>query len=306
MKKILYLLLAIIWTSLLACQPQKEKNENKTNKYDTPTSGEISVAVDEAFLPIAQQEANAFMNEYEKTKINIITLPEDKAIQLMLRDSVDAVIVGRNLNSNEKKEIERQKTIVRDWVQAYDAVAVVVNKDVKNTALSFEQLKSIFSGNIKNWKQLNPDNQDSEIAIIIDNANSSNYNFINNKLEVSDISKLKIYAAKSNKAIVEQVAKNKNALGLVAFHWLEKSDLSKVRILAIRGEKEEILPSQSSFAQNTYPLRRECFMLVKNRRFGLAYAFAAFVSQEIGQRIVLKSGLLPAKIPPREIEMISE
>jgi phosphate transport system substrate-binding protein len=306
MKKILYLLLAIIWTSLLACQPQKEKNENKTNKYDTPTSGEISVAVDEAFLPIAQQEANAFMNEYEKTKINIITLPEDKAIQLMLRDSVDAVIVGRNLNSNEKKEIERQKTIVRDWVQAYDAVAVVVNKDVKNTALSFEQLKSIFSGNIKNWKQLNPDNQDSEIAIIIDNANSSNYNFINNKLEVSDISKLKIYAAKSNKAIVEQVAKNKNALGLVAFHWLEKSDLSKVRILAIRGEKEEILPSQSAFAQNTYPLRRECFMLVKNRRLGLAYAFAAFVSQEIGQRIVLKSGLLPAKIPPREIEMISE
>jgi phosphate transport system substrate-binding protein len=306
MKKILYLLLAIIWTFLLACQPQKEKNENKTNKYDTPTSGEISVAVDEAFLPIAQQEANAFMNEYEKTKINIITLPEDKAIQLMLRDSVDAVIVGRNLNSNEKKEIERQKTIVRDWVQAYDAVAVVVNKDVKNTALSFEQLKSIFSGNIKNWKQLNPDNQDSEIAIIIDNANSSNYNFINNKLEVSDISKLKIYAAKSNKAIVEQVAKNKNALGLVAFHWLEKSDLSKVRILAIRGEKEEILPSQSAFAQNTYPLRRECFMLVKNRRLGLAYAFAAFVSQEIGQRIVLKSGLLPAKIPPREIEMISE
>jgi phosphate transport system substrate-binding protein len=306
MKKTSYLLLAIIWTSLLACQPQKEKNENKTNKYDTPTSGEISVAVDEAFLPIAQQEANAFMNEYEKTKINIITLPEDKAIQLMLRDSVDAVIVGRNLNSNEKKEIERQKTIVRDWVQAYDAVAVVVNKDVKNTALSFEQLKSIFSGNIKNWKQLNPDNQDSEIAIIIDNANSSNYNFINNKLEVSDISKLKIYAAKSNKAIVEQVAKNKNALGLVAFHWLEKSDLSKVRILAIRGEKEEILPSQSSFAQNTYPLRRECFMLVKNRRLGLAYAFAAFVSQEIGQRIVLKSGLLPAKIPPREIEMISE
>jgi len=301
----IYIFLAV-WVVLVACQPQQEKSEKKATKYDTPTSGEITIAVDEAFLLIVQQEADAFMNEYEQAKINIITLPEDKAIQLMLRDSVDAVVVGRNLNSNEKKEIERQKTIIRDWVQAYDAVAIVVNNDVKNTALSFQQLKDIFSGNIKNWKQLNPNNQDAEISIIIDNANSSNYNFINSKLEISDISKLKIYAAKSNRTIIEQVAKNKNALGLVAFHWLEKADQSKVRVVAIRGEKEESLPSQSSLAKNTYPLRRECYTLVKNRRLGLAYAFAAFVSQETGQRIVLKSGLLPAKIPPREIEMISE
>ena len=301
----IYTFLAM-WVVLVACQSQQEKGEGKATKYDTPTSGEITIAVDEAFLPLAQQQAKAFENEYEQSKINIITVPEDKAIQLMLRDSVDAVIVGRNLSTNEKKEIERQKTITRDWLQAYDGLAIVVNKDMKDSVLNFEQLKGIFSGNIKNWKQLNPNNQDAEISIIIDNANSSNYNFISSRLEATDISKLKIYAAKSNKAILEQVAKNKNSLGLVAFHWLKESDFSKVRVIAIQNEKDISLPSQSSFAKNAYPLRRECYTLVKNRRFGLAYAFAMFVSQEIGQRIILKSGLLPAKIPSREIEIVSE
>ncbi|MFN3316619.1 MAG: phosphate ABC transporter substrate-binding protein, PhoT family, partial [Raineya sp.] len=73
-----------------------------------------------------------------------------------------------------------------------------------------------------------------------------------------------------------------------------------------KSDKDVSLPSQSAFAKNIYPLRRECYVLVKGGRIGLAHAWATFISQEIGQRIILKAGLLPAKIPPREIEMISE
>lgn len=295
-----------IFLIFVACQPQQEENSKKATKYDTPTSGEISIAVDEAFLPLAQQEIAAFMNEYEQSKINIISVPEDKAIQLMLKDSVDVVVVSRKLNATEKKEIDRQKTLVKDWLQAYDALALVANKDVKDSVLSTTQLKEIFAGNIKNWKQLNPQNPDEEITIIIDNANSSNYNFVSNKLEAIDISKLKIYASKSNKTTLEQVAKNKKALGVVAFHWLKEADFSQIKLLAIQENKITKKPSQAAFAENTYPLRRECYVLVKRGRIGLAHAWATFMSQEIGQRIILKAGLLPAKIPPREIEMITE
>ena len=297
----LYILIAFT-----ACQSQQEKGESKTTKYDTPSSGEITIAVDEAFYWLAKQQVDAFMNEYENTKINIVTIPEDKAIQLMLRDSVDAVMVSRNLNLNEKQILEKQKATIKDWLQAYDAVAIVVNKEMKDSVISVNQLKEIFAGNTKNWKQLNPQNEEEEIAIIIDNANSSNYNFIGNKLEAIDISKLKIYASKSNKTTLEQVAKNKKALGIVAFHWLKDADFSQVKLIAIQNDKSVQKPSQTAFAKDTYSLRRECYVLVKGGRIGLAHAWATFISQEIGQRIILKAGLLPAKIPPREIEVISE
>jgi|JI81BgreenRNA_FD_contig_91_83170_length_2952_multi_3_in_0_out_0_2 phosphate transport system substrate-binding protein len=293
--------------TLFACSSNSE-NSYEAKKYDTPTSGEITVAVDEAFLPIAQQEAKVFENEYEKAKINIIVLPEDKAIQLMLRDSIDAVIVGRDLNIQEKKEIERQKTVVRSWVQAYDGVAVVVHPESTDTTWTVEQLKDVFSGKIKNWKELKTSNSDAEISIILDNANSSNYNYTSTKLEVSDISKLKIYAAKSNKTVIEKVSKDKNSIGLVGFGWLSNTDTeteklkSSVKIVSISNKQ----PSQISLLENTYPFKRECYSLVKNGRMGLAFAFASYINQEIGQRIILKSGILPAKIPAREIEILKK
>jgi phosphate transport system substrate-binding protein len=292
---------------LVACSSAKKTpEESSEKKYDTPTQGEISVAVDEAFLPIAQQEIKAFMNEYEQAKINLIVLPEDKAIQLMLQDSVDAVIVGRELNTQEKKEIERQKSTVRSWMQGYDGVAVVLNPETKDSSFTVEQLKEIFSGKIKNWKDLRTNNTDAEISIILDNANSSNYNYTSSKLEVNDISKLKIYAAKSHKNLMEKVSKDKNSIGLVGFNWLSGNDSetekfkSSVKIAAISGK----FPSQVSFTENTYPFRREFYTLVKHNRIGLAYAFASYISQETGQRIILKSGLLPVRIPSREIEIV--
>lgn len=305
-KKIIQFWVCCVSFAIVGCQSQQENNENKATRYDTPTSGEITIAVDEAFYLLAKQQVDAFMNEYENTKINIMVLPEDKAIQLMLRDSVDAVMVSRNLNANERQVVEKQKTSVKDWLQAYDALAVVVNKEVKDSVISIAQLKKIFAGDIKSWKQLNPHNEDEEIAIIIDNANSSNYNFVGSKLEAIDIAKLKIYASKSNKTTLEQVAKNKKSLGIVAFDWLKEADFSQIKLVAIQDEKNTKKPSQAAFAENSYPLRRECYTLVKGGRIGLAHAWATFVSQEIGQRIILKAGLLPAKIPTREIEMISE
>ncbi|KOY84821.1 hypothetical protein AD998_00465 [bacterium 336/3] len=304
----IYRLAAIcFFLALYACNSNTENNY-ETKKYDTPTSGSITVAVDEAFLPIIQQEAKVFENEYDKTKINIVVLPEDKAIQLMLRDSIDAVIVGRDLNSQEKKEIERQKTVVRSWVQAYDGVAIVVHPESTDTTWTIEQLKDLFSGKIKNWKDVKAGNADAEISIILDNANSSNYNYTSTKLEVSDISKLKIYAAKSNKTVIEKVSKDKNSIGLVGYGWLSNSDIeteklkSSVKVVAIAN----IQPSQVSLLENTYPFKRECYSLVKNGRMGLAFAFASYINQEIGQRIILKSGILPAKIPAREIEILKK
>lgn len=304
----IYRLAAICsFLALYACN-SNSGNPSETKKYDTPTSGEITVAVDEAFLPIAQQEAQIFENEYDKAKINIIVLPEDKAIQLMLRDSIDAVIVGRDLNSQEKKEVERQKSIVRSWVQAYDGVAVVVHPESTDTTWTIEQLKDLFSGKIKNWKDLKSTNPDAEISIILDNANSSNYNYTSTKLEVSDISKLKIYAAKSHKTVIEKVSKDKNSIGLVGYSWLSNNDIeteklkSSVKVVAVANTQ----PSQVSLLENTYPFKRECYSLVKNGRMGLAFAFASYINQEIGQRVILKSGILPAKIPPREIEILKK
>lgn len=299
---------AILWS----CHSATQEKQNTEKKYDTPISGSVYIAVDEAFYHIIQQQAKMFMNEYEQAQINLVVAPEDKAVALLLRDSVDAVIISRDLNSNEKKEIERQKTITRAWVSYIDAISVVVSPAIKDTSISLSQLKDIFTGKIKNWKEINPQNPDSEIVIVLDNANSSNYNFLKSKFEIADISKLKIFGTKSNLAIIEQVGKRENALGVVSFSWISEDNeanqklLAGVKILPIQDSTgKAYFASQTSLAQNLYPLSREVYSIVKNNRIGLSYAFMSFLGQETGQRIFLKAGLLPKKIPTREVEIIT-
>ncbi|MCS6796172.1 MAG: substrate-binding domain-containing protein [Raineya sp.] len=300
------------WLILWSCNSVQKDTSKDEKKYDTPISGSVYIAVDDAFYHLIQQQAKVFMNEYENTQINLINVPEDKAVALLLRDSVDAILISRDLNGNEKKEIERQKTITRAWVSYVDALSVVVSPAVKDTSISLSQLKDIFTGKIRNWKQLNPQNPDSEIVIILDNANSSNHNFLKSKFEIADINRLKIFGAKSNLGIVEQVSKRENALGIVSFSWISEDTeanqkiLSGVKILPVQDSTgKAYFASQTNLAQNLYPLSREVYSIVKNNRIGLSYAFMAFLSQETAQRIFLKAGVLPKKIPTREIEIIT-
>lgn len=306
------LLIVCISFVLGACHSTvQEKEQNK--RYDTPTSGSVYIGVDEAFAHVIQQQARIFMSEYENTQINLLIVPEDKAVQLLLRDSVDAIIIGRELNSDEKKEIERQKTIVRSWVSYIDAVSLLVSPTIKDTSITLAKLKDIFAGKITNWKQLNPQNPDNEIVIILDNANTSIYNYLKKKFEISDIHKLKIYGAKTQLGVIEQVSKRNNAMGAVSFGRISEDNeanqalLSKVKLLAIQDSTpKSYYASQTNLAQNLYPLSQEVYSIIRNNRIGLSYAFMAFLLQETAQRVFLKAGLLPKKIPPREIEIITK
>ena len=53
-----------------------------------------------------------------------------------------------------------------------------------------------------------------------------------------------------------------------------------------------------------YPFIRKIYLLNYQGRTGLGMGFASFVKSEVGQRITLKSGLAPIKIPTREIRII--
>ena len=54
-----------------------------------------------------------------------------------------------------------------------------------------------------------------------------------------------------------------------------------------------------------YPLTRSLYVINCEGGTGLGTGFASFIAGERGQRIVLKSGLLPDSIPSREINIVN-
>jgi len=59
-------------------------------------------------------------------------------------------------------------------------------------------------------------------------------------------------------------------------------------------------------ADASYPLRRPVYMVLAEGKSGLGTGFVSFVANHKGQRIILKHGLAPHKVPPREIEIVTQ
>jgi phosphate transport system substrate-binding protein len=81
--------------------------------------------------------------------------------------------------------------------------------------------------------------------------------------------------------------------------------LKNINVLSVKvGKNDYFAPSQNNLAEGTYPLARDLYIINCQGYSGLGMGFASFVAGDIGQRIILKSGLLPIRTPGRKISFI--
>ena len=284
---------------------------------DTPTSGEILIVADESYQPIIQVQLDTFMKIYKYAKINVRYLPEAEVFnQLLNNDSVRLAIVSRELTAGEKTHFDNQKIIPRSLTVARDAIALVVNKDNADTAITYEQLGEIINGNISKWSQLNNGGLKDSILIVFDRNGSANSRFLGETFLKGKEFPKNTFATNSNSSVVEYVSSVKGALGVISVNWISDMDdslansfLKSVNVVALslpdtgKTEREFNKPMQAYIALKTYPLLRDVLIISREGRNGLGTGFASFVAGDKGQRMIRLMGLLPATMPVRIIQV---
>ena len=285
---------------------------------DTPTSGEISIAVDESFQPIIEAEIEAFEALYTKAKINATYGPETEVVSKMLEGEAILAIIPRQLNEQEKAALRKKAVAPRETKIAVDAIALIVNNDNKCTYLTQEEVKSIVNGETTKWSGIDgaykQEGQNDDIVVVFDHSGSSTARYIRENFVEGELPE-NIYAQQTNPEVVEYVAKTPGALGVIGVNWVSDSDdstaqdfLKQARVLKVQAPEdseeyqEYFQPYQSYLALKYYPFTREVWINSREPRHGLGTGFASFVAGDKGQRVILKSGLLPATMPIRVVE----
>lgn len=289
MKKIII----AIFTSILLSQCSSNE------KQDLPNEGEITIAADESLQPIVDAEVMAYNAHYPKAKINVIYVPEQKAMRLMMNDSVNIAIVTREATAGEKAVYTNNNIPYLPAKMALDGVAIISNLESSIRNLSPAELKAMFEGK-----------KHSDTKLVFDNSSSSNLNYMIQRLGLKDIKNANIFAAEGNKDVIEYIKKNKNAIGFIGGNWISDIDDSKsqnfinsVHLIGISDTKTPnnyFKPTTANLKARKYPFERRVILHTK-KGYGLTSAFIRFCCAYIGQLVVEKSGLLPYYVYKREI-----
>lgn len=277
------------------------------NHTDTPTSGNLAIVSDETYKPLIESEVLTFESIYKYANISVKFKPETEAFNDLMKDSVRLIIVSRKLNDAELKQFEKWEIVPKVTKIAYDAVAVIGSKDLKDTVYTLDQLNMLLSAGATDKKL-------KGIKVVFDNNNSSTIRFIMEKTGVKKFSS-NCYALNSGPAVLDYVSKEKNTIGIIGVDYISDQDdttsqnfIKTVKVLevAVNSDSEAFKPYQAYIAQKVYPLYREVYIVSKEAYTGLGTGFTAFVASERGQRIVLKLGLVPATMPVRLVEVVKD
>ncbi len=280
------------------------------DRVDTPTAGTISISVDQTFYPIVDSHVRTFTGLYKYAHVNPSYKPETQVIQDLLQDSARLVVISRQLTPEENQVFKNIKIRPRVTKIAVDAIAFIVHPDNPNQQLTLEQARQIFTGQTTSWKEVDSQSPLAGIRVVFDNRNSSTVRYVTDSLTQNEPLPANSFAAESNEALVDYVANDRNAIGVIGVNWISDRDdttavnfLTKIRVVALArtAQDEYLQPHQAYIAQRTYPLLRDVYIISREARAGLGTGFASFVAGDKGQRIILKSGLVPATMPVRII-----
>jgi phosphate transport system substrate-binding protein len=275
-------------------------NKSADATQETILKGNATLLVDATLMPVMEDQVQIFESRYEAT-IKMNAQSETEVIQSLVKDTSSIAVLSRKLNTDEMKIFANRKIIPKITPIAIDAVTLITNKNSNDTLVDIRDVIDFMNGN----------SSPKIKGLVFDNPNSSTVRYMNTLAGLTSIPQKGVFSFGTNNEVIKFVSQNEGMIGVVGLNWLTQPRpemqpyVDKVAVLSVKGNNQNdfYAPDQNNIAEGKYPLSRELYIVNCQGFSGLGMGFASFVAGDIGQRIILKSGLLPYKVPPRKLSI---
>ncbi len=323
-----YLCAAVAALAFTACGKYEKPKSS-------PTIGTFEMMCDDSFENIMEQEVDVFEYQYPDAHALVRYAPMTEVLDSMLNGNVATICIPRELTADECDRVKKvTRATVRQQRIAVDAVALIVNHDNPVEYLSEKEVAAVLSGKAKSWQDLDPSYPDRPVNILFDKAGSSMIGYMRDSLLKDTGDTLAtLYGQGSVRKVIETVKADKGVIGVVGVSWLT-SDLrdsapidslakdlndestsadmgqiddqvkaSGVKVLGIRTGTHIYKPYQQNIYNGSYPFTRSIFLATTNRG-GPASGFYSFVTGYVGQKLLMKTGIMPARMQIQVVELM--
>lgn len=240
-------------------------------------------------LPLTQKEAEIYMKKNSGSSIMVTGGGSGVGISALMTGTTDIAQASRSLKLDEKMKLNDAGKSFKETIIAYDALAVIVNPANKVTKLTREQLEGIFTGKIKNWKEVGGD--DMKIVVYSRETSSGTYEFFKEHVLSKKNFAPSALLMPASGAIVQSISQTKGAIGYVGLAYLEKT-VKAIDVSYDKG-KTYVKPSVETAKSKKYPVTRPLYYYYLKSVESKVSSFIKFVLSTEGQQIVFKEGYIP-------------
>ena len=256
----------------------------------TAFAGNITVKGSDTLVILAQKWAEVYMGQHADTKIQVTgggTGTGFAALQSQTTDLCDA--------SRKIKPAELQKCLVAfnarptEYKVALDGLSVYVNPENSLKELTLDQLKDIFTGKVKNWKEVG--GADAPITVYSRENSSGTYEFFKEHVLKGQDFAASAQTMPGTAAIVQAVVKDKNGIG---YGGAAYGGSSKLVSLKKNETSPAVNPTEENVLAGTYPIWRYLYVYVNpNLDKGEVAAYLNWIRSDDGQKYVKDVGYYP-------------
>ena len=201
---------------------------------------------------------------------------------------ITAVSEGRcdiGLSSRSLKD-EEKKSGLKETTLALDGIAIIVNPQNKVEDLDIETIGKIYTGEIKNWKEVGGD--DAEIVLIGREAGSGTRDGFESITKTEDKCK---YGQEltSTGDVITTVSQNPNAIGYASLAAVKDN----VKALSVGKVK----PTEATVKDGSYVVQRPFVLVTKEGKAlsDTAQKFFDYVTSADASQIISDAGAVPVK-----------
>lgn len=296
---------------------------------NTSTSGLGTIVCDASFENIMNQEIDVFeYNTHGNASIIPYYTTEKACFDSLLDLRTKSIVVARELTTKEADYLKGQKKNPRSNRIAVDAIALIVNPDNPIEILSVSEIADIMTGRVTRWDQIEPSKM-GDIQVVFDSEGSSTVSYMRDSVMHGEKFGTNVYAQNSIMDVFKQVQMRKSAIGIIGVSWisadmrtrdlpreeriqsLQRQDTTvadfdtSIKVLKVRRDDSlrAFKPYQAYIYDGSYPLTRSIFMITTAVNGSLGHGFYSFVTGTIGQKIIQRTGILPARMQPRMVNL---
>lgn len=271
-----------------------------SDSKDTKVRKETIVYADPAYVALAQELGQVYESVNDSVNIKVVSMPENEAIEKFIQDSIQLVFTSRNIDTAEALYLNSKNKNGKGYLVAQDALAFIINENENDSVYTQSEIKQTFIINRKNKK------------IVFNENNSSTLNYMNQYLRPASLTS-EATATRSSEDLIDYIAQNKNSIGIIGSNFFSNLDdstaniiYSKVKLVGISVDGGVYYPFQADISAHKYPYIRNIYVLNNEHYYGKYSGFKNFILSPRGQRLILKSGLLPIQMPNRLLNFVKK